>query len=968
MTSEGDITSRISPPFSFVTGFPASLRRHSPSLCPSDSLKLRVWRRVPIHCSSVSPSSSSSGEPTVWKRVRTALPLSRVFKDHLGEDSLQRVNDQKYKVVCPFHNDKNPSLNIDDSLGVFHCFGCGAKGTIIDFEQLISGHRSISTALKSLAGKYPAIAGILKISPPEASTPSIVCDDIKESGTFQSPPAVREPRHVRLTQTAIAQDVLRKLALAYESCLWDGRTPDGLNYLHKVRKFSLATLRAFGCGFALDSPRSNFALSILQDAGHPPEHAVLAGVARVLKDDDHDNPPKYYDVFRNRIVTPIRNLKGETVAFAGRVLPGSSPRDAKYINSPATVLFKKQNLLFGADLAKRSPSAKAECGYVIILEGYLDVISLFDHTQGRVACVAAMGSSLSVDQLQIAYDLLEDEVDGRIIINFDGDDAGKKAAQRLCDSVIPNLFEVAHAIHIAAPPPPVKDVDEFLSSVGRADEYVTYLLDSALPWYEWRGHNIVQDELGRLKNEDSIDIEIPAKSEEGLNEFGEYAVNYRFALADYMRQQQDEVMVAFGAPPESLSQEPATRKIHPRCSEEVLDRLADIVDKAHRVLPGLNVPALVHSWSDLLSRSNPTELLRLYQKLMKRIEERSKSWHHLSLETQLHWMPPPPWLLDELPPWRRKEVSEAAGYLPSGLDDDLDKFLANKTRAKRSLEKINYQAKHVIPILKENQCEQVKRLRIAPRRAAEEIVLRSLIFASETDRIDALAEVLDVIIRCQKKSLPFWTSDTRLQLFEYLAIVEGPVLPTEIAAYVEEFEWFSEEIEELFVPLSEVSDVEWKSIRRLEISSPVKAAKNAALSVEEMSRRVKSRLAIDKVKDNMEELLAVKTTEFDSTGAGKDGRLKDDLLAEQAALRRQIDQTEFMSEKEQKSLQDEIEETAASAKWDLEVKQLVGQLRRKQKIEVPDWIVAAESSTSDGISNESDENITENFVIDPANL
>lgn len=891
-------------------------------------------------CSTLQPQNTS----TVWERVRSAVPLSRAFADYLGEDALHHVSEHKYKVVCPFHNDRNPSLHINDSLNLFHCFGCGAKGDIVNFEQLISGHRSLSTALKSLAGKYQAIGNILQISP-SATVPSTKRSSEPVPRNLVKSP-VQVPLRVRLTQAAVARDVLRKLTSVYEACLWDEHTSEGLYYLQDTRRISRATLRIFGCGFAPPSPRADFSLRILNDSGFPPEHAVLAGVARALGEGTDGRAPKFREVFQNRIVTPIRDLQGETVALAGRVLPGASTREAKYINSPTTVLFKKQNFLFGADLAKRAPSAKADCGYVIVLEGYLDVLSLFDHTQGRVACVAAMGTALSSEQLNIAYDLLGDEVDGRVIINFDGDDAGKKAVERLCNSVIPEVFGAAHSVYIAEPPPPVKDADEFLSTAGSADEYVTYLLESAMPWYEWQGNRIVQNEVERLKG--SEDIEANTLTEpNNQNELSWQSLHTTFGLGDEMRRQRNDMMVAFGAPPESLYREPEKVKTHPRCSEEVLNQLAEVVNKAHRVLPGLNVPALAQSWADLLSRSELSELSWVYQQLMDRIRDLCKPWAHLTVESQIYWLPPPPWLLEELSPERRNAISETGGYLSDeASDEDIERFLTNKMRAKRSLEKITYQSEKVLPLLQQGQCEEVKRLKIVPRRCAEEIILRSVIFASETDRIDAVSEVLDVNIRCQKKGLPFWTSDKRMQLFEFLATLEGPVASQEIAAYVEEFEWFSADIGELFVPLEEVTDNEWRAIRAMEMKSPVKAAKSAAFSVEEMSRRVKSSDAIDKVESNMTELLALKTATSGVEGeAAEQEGSKIELLARHAALRKQIDQTDFMSEGEFEKAQKEVEKTTNAMKREVDKNELLNKLRRHEKIEFLDAVPEVEDTS-----------------------
>lgn len=657
----------------------------------------------------------------------------------------------------------------------------------------------------------------------------------------------------------------------------------------------------------------------LEEIGHPPEHAVIAGLARRGR----EKPEFVYDVFRDRVVTPIRNLKGETLAHAGRLLAdkAKSDRVPKYVNGPETEIFKKRDVLFGIDIAKNAQSAKVkyedeetgtgELGYVLMVEGYLDVMTIYEHTKGSVACVATMGTSVSTKQLEAAYDLLEDPVDGKIIINFDGDDAGIAAAERLCDSVIPDST-CAHVVHIAVLPPEVKDPDEFLRTCGSGDDYTAYLLEVALPWYDWRGRRLIIEEqlMSDKTTVQEDDVLAPAEGEElsgNQQERQEREMinldsrdqSFDIQLGEYMKQQGDEMLVAFGAPPELIKRSSDRPKSGLSVSKDIIEALAKVLESAQRSIPGLNSGAVVHAWADSLSRSDAMAITPLYKEIIKRAEELSTSWLEISPGAQIKWMSPPPWIVEDLPGRKQRSIRRASGLTIAGHDMDLEAFMSDRKLVDKTLKRLKAQEAEVIPHIQKNRSERLEMLKAAPRRAAEEMILRCLIFASEADRLDALDKLLGVMVWCQERDLPFWTSNGRESLFEYLADAEGPIASEEMAAYLEEADWWNTEAEQLFVPVEDEIDDHWKTLRAIEIANPVAVVESTARCVAEMAGKVASRLALMETGDLTEKMLEKsKKNEFDEF---------DTLLARQISLRRAVNKTKYLNPEEEEMARKEEE-------------------------------------------------------------
>ncbi len=280
--------------------------------------------------------------------------------------------------LCPFHNEKTPSFSVNAERGFFHCFGCGAGGSVFDFIMRVEG-LTFAETLESLARRY----GIVLPEPTRNSGP---------------PPGEREAL-VLVNQTA---------AEFFEHVLW--KTEEGAvarEYL-KTRGIADETARAFMLGYAPARP-ANFA-GVIAKRGML-EAALKAGLVKRYD----ERPP--YDMFRGRLMFPIRDALGRVIGLSGRVLDQSLP---KYINSTDSPIYSKARALYGIYEARQT-IAKAD--RAILVEGNIDVIALWQ--AGFKETVAPLGTALTVDQLRLLA-----RYSRNIFACFDGDTAGRKASLR----------------------------------------------------------------------------------------------------------------------------------------------------------------------------------------------------------------------------------------------------------------------------------------------------------------------------------------------------------------------------------------------------------------------------------------------------------------------------------------------------------------------------------------------------------
>jgi DNA primase len=317
--------------------------------------------------------------------IRERTHIEEIVGDYV---SLRRAGADSLKGLCPFHDEKSPSFHVRPNHGHFHCFGCGEGGDVFTFLQKIE-HISFVEAVEQLADKSG-----YRIS-------------YEGGGT-----SVQRDRGTRARLVA-ANNAAQEF---YAEQLQTPAAEQARAYLTE-RNFDNAAALRFGCGYA---PAGWDALTKhLLGRGFEFKELEAAGLSRQGKRGPIDR-------FHRRLLWPIRNLSGEVIGFGARKIFDDDPQ-AKYLNTPETVLYKKSQVLFGLDLAKRD-IAKAH--QAVIVEGYTDVMAM--HMAGVPTAVAACGTAFGDDHLAIIRRLLMDDnyFRGEVIYTFDGDAAGQAAARK----------------------------------------------------------------------------------------------------------------------------------------------------------------------------------------------------------------------------------------------------------------------------------------------------------------------------------------------------------------------------------------------------------------------------------------------------------------------------------------------------------------------------------------------------------
>ena len=312
-----------------------------------------------------------------------------------------------YVGLCPFHNEKTPSFTVYENTQSFYCFGCGAAGDCVGFTRKIDNLDYID-AVKSLAQR----AGM----------------QMPEDGYDDS---LSKKRRTIL-------EINRETARFYHSYMMSEEGKVGLQYFLD-RGLSLKTIKHFGLGYAPNSWDS--LIKHLKSLGYNPSDMLAAGVVR-------KGEKGYYDYFRNRVMTPIIDVRGNIIAFGGRVLDDSKP---KYINTSDTLVYKKTNEVFGLNFAKNSGKDS-----IILCEGYMDVIAM--HQAGFDNAVAGCGTALTNEQVRLIIRYAKN-----ISLVYDNDEAGQKALSK----AITMFNQVDASINI----PTLsggKDPDEIIKTQGRA--------------------------------------------------------------------------------------------------------------------------------------------------------------------------------------------------------------------------------------------------------------------------------------------------------------------------------------------------------------------------------------------------------------------------------------------------------------------------------------------------------------------
>jgi len=334
-----------------------------------------------------------------------------------------------YMGLCPFHGEKSPSFSVSPTKQFFHCFGCGKNGNAIGFLMEHAGMTFIE-AVKDLAQSYG-------LQVPE--------DD--------ADPAERQRAQQQRQRQATLNEVLEKAGESYRKHLKS--SPQAIAYL-KGRGLSGEVAKQFGLGYAPDGWR-NLA-SVFADY----QDALLVESGLVITHEESGEEDKRYDRFRDRIMFPIRNVKGECIGFGGRVLGDGTP---KYLNSPETPVFSKGRELYGLFEAR---TALREAGYVLVTEGYMDVVALAQ--LGFPNAVATLGTACTTDHVQKLFRFTDS-----VVFSFDGDAAGRRAARKALDGALPYATDIRNVKFLFLPAE--HDPDSFVRAYG-ADAFSRMVSDA----------------------------------------------------------------------------------------------------------------------------------------------------------------------------------------------------------------------------------------------------------------------------------------------------------------------------------------------------------------------------------------------------------------------------------------------------------------------------------------------------------
>ena len=324
--------------------------------------------------------------------------------------------------LCPFHGEKTASFSVSPDKGIYYCFGCHKGGGVINFEMEIEG-LSYPDAVRALAKR----AGM----------------EVPEDEQYQS----------RYRQQERLWALHKEAARFFHSRLY---APDGAEALKYAlgRGMSQATLTRFGIGYAPDSWSE--LVDALRGKGYTDQELIDSGLVTQSRKNGN-----LFDRFRDRLMFPIIDVRGNVIGFGGRIMNNADKNAAKYLNSPETLIFNKRKNLFALNLARKS-----KLGYLILVEGYMDAIAL--HQYGFDCAVASLGTALTED----GANLLSRYTD-QVVLIYDGDAAGQNATQR----AIPILEKAGLQVKVLQMRD-AKDPDEFLKKFG-ADRFRLLLEESS---------------------------------------------------------------------------------------------------------------------------------------------------------------------------------------------------------------------------------------------------------------------------------------------------------------------------------------------------------------------------------------------------------------------------------------------------------------------------------------------------------
>ena len=330
---------------------------------------------------------------------------------------------KNYFGFCPFHDEKTPSFSVTDEKQIFHCFSCGRGGNVFKFLMEIDG-----------IGFVEAVSKVAEIT------------DIPLGVDL----SINQPRSPLQTKKDQLIAIHEQAAAYYHQVLMNTVTgEEALAYLER-RGFTVDILEEFQIGFSPSNKTTT--QQILAKEKFPNDLLRESGIFS-----ERDDPNEFLDRFSSRIIFPLRDERGKVIAFSGRVLPGneneqSDYHEAKYLNSPETIIFSKRNFLFNLDKSRKAMRKNSE---VVLFEGYMDVISAWQ--AGITNGVASMGTSLADEQIRILNKLVDS-----VVIAYDGDRAGVEATEKAV-----SLLDQGNRFDISIfPLPPGMDPDDYIQEKG----------------------------------------------------------------------------------------------------------------------------------------------------------------------------------------------------------------------------------------------------------------------------------------------------------------------------------------------------------------------------------------------------------------------------------------------------------------------------------------------------------------------
>lgn len=321
--------------------------------------------------------------------------------------------------LCPFHGEKSPSFSVSPTKQFYHCFGCGKTGNAIGFLMEHAG-MSFVEAVQDLAQQFG-----MQVPEDDAS------------------PQDRARAAQQREKQGTLNEVLEKACQAYQKQL---RVSQRAIAYFKGRGVSGQVAKQYGLGYAPEGWRS--LASVFPNYDEP----LLVESGLVILHEEEGQDAKRYDRFRDRVMFPIRNIKGEYIGFGGRVLGDDKP---KYLNSPETPVFSKGRELYGLFEAR---TALREHGYALVTEGYMDVVALAQ--LGFPNAVATLGTACTADHVHKLFRFTD-----AVVFSFDGDSAGRRAARKALDAALPLATDVRSIKFLFLPPE--HDPDSFIRAHGK---------------------------------------------------------------------------------------------------------------------------------------------------------------------------------------------------------------------------------------------------------------------------------------------------------------------------------------------------------------------------------------------------------------------------------------------------------------------------------------------------------------------